>query len=73
MYASTPLVKALSRVCICACYEVFICAGYKVFTGHLFDKYSKTCRKRPLKKKTKSGFQDLLSLNAGQKYCRMLS
>ena len=34
--------------------------------------YSKTCLKRPLKKKTKIGFQDRLSLNAGQKYCRML-
>ena len=35
-------------------------------------KYSKTCLKRPLKKKTKIGFQDWLSLDAGQKYCRML-
>ena len=34
--------------------------------------YSKTCLKCPLKKKTKIGFQDLLSLNAGQKNCRML-
>ena len=34
--------------------------------------YSKTCLKLPLKKKTKIGFQDPLSLNAGQKYCRML-
>ena len=34
--------------------------------------YSKTCLKRSLKKKTKLGFQDRLSLNAGQKYCRML-
>ena len=34
--------------------------------------YSKTGLKRPLKKKTKIGFQDQLSLNAGQKYCRML-
>ena len=34
--------------------------------------YSKTCLKRPLKKKTKLGFLDRLSLNAGQKYCRML-
>ena len=33
--------------------------------------YSETCLKRPLKKKTKIGFQDRLSLNAGQKYCRM--
>ena len=34
--------------------------------------YSKTCLMRPLKKKAKIGFQDQLSLNAGQKYCRML-
>ena len=34
--------------------------------------YSKTYLKRPLQKKTKIGFQDRLSLNAGQKYCRML-
>ena len=31
-----------------------------------------TCLKRPLKKKTKIGFQGRLLLNAGQKYCRML-
>ena len=34
--------------------------------------YSKTCVKRPLPKRQKIGFQDQLSLNAGQKYCRML-
>ena len=34
--------------------------------------YSKTCLKRPLKEKTKIWFQDQLSFNAGQKYCRML-
>ena len=34
--------------------------------------YSKTCVKRPLSKRLKNGFQDQLSLNAGQKYCRML-
>ena len=34
--------------------------------------YSKTCHKRLLKKKTKIDFQDRLSLDAGQKYCRML-
>ena len=28
--------------------------------------YSKTCLKRPLKKKTKIGFQDPISLNAGK-------
>ena len=48
----------------------------------LSRKYSKTCLKRPLKKKPnfgflfewplKTGFKDRLSLNAGQKYCRML-
>ena len=41
-----------------------------VCTLHAY--YSKTCLKRPLKKKTKIGFQDRLSLNAGQKHCRML-
>ena len=35
-------------------------------------KYSKTCVKRPLSKDRKFGCQDQLSLNAGQKYCRML-
>ena len=34
--------------------------------------YSKTCVKRPFSKRPKIGFQDQLSLNAGQKYCRML-
>ena len=37
-----------------------------------FNIYSKTCLKGPLKKNTKIGFQYHLSLNAGQKYCRML-
>ena len=31
--------------------------------------YSQTCLKLSLKKKTNIGFQDRLSLNAGQKYC----
>ena len=30
-----------------------------------------TCLKRPLKKNSKNGFQYRLSLNAGQKYCRI--
>ena len=34
--------------------------------------YSKTCVKRPLSKRPKIVFQDQSSLNAGQKYCRML-
>ena len=35
------------------------------------NEYSKTCVERP-SKKTIIGFQDGLSLNAGQTYCRML-
>ena len=35
-------------------------------------RYSKTCPKRPPKRRSKIGFQDRLSLSAGQKYCRML-
>ena len=35
-------------------------------------RYSKTCVKRTLSKRLEIGFQDQLSLNAGQKYCRML-
>ena len=38
----------------------------------MFCTYSKTCVKPPLSKRLKIGFQDQLSLNAGQKYCRML-
>ena len=42
-----------------------------IFTVHVnklsINMYSKTCLKRPLKKKTKIGFQDRISLNAGQK------
>ena len=34
--------------------------------------YSNTCVKRPLSKRSKTGFQDQLLLDAGQKYCRML-
>ena len=33
---------------------------------------SKTSVKRPLSRRPKIGFQVQLSLNAGQKYCRML-
>ena len=34
--------------------------------------YRNTCLKPPFKKKAKIGFQDQLSLNTGQKYCRIL-
>ena len=37
-----------------------------------FLHYSKTYVKRPLSKRPQIGFQYQLSLNAGQKYCRML-
>ena len=50
-------------------------ASFEKFTcRYLYSKnlYSKTEVKRPLSKRQKSGFQDQLSLNAGQKYCRML-
>ena len=40
--------------------------------GHCKILYSKTCLKRSPKKNTKIGFQYRLSLNACQKYCRML-
>ena len=43
--------------------KIFIC-NYLI--------YSKTCVKWPLSKRPQIGFQDQLSLNAGQKYCRML-
>ena len=34
--------------------------------------YSKTCVKQPLSNRPQIGFQDKLSLDADQKYCRML-
>ena len=37
-----------------------------------YSLYSKTCVKQQLSKRPQIGFQDQLSLNAGQKYCRML-
>ena len=50
------------------------CSYVRVHLGDAYVKsvYSKTCIKRLLKMKTKIGFQDRLSLNAGQKDCRML-
>ena len=44
----------------------------KIRWPNIRSMYSKTCEKRPLSKRPKIGFQDQLSLNAGQKYCRML-
>ena len=39
---------------------------------HKIVTFSKTCLKRQLSKRPKIGFQDQLSLNVGQNYCRML-
>ena len=49
--------------------------GVKISNARVYSiviHYSKTCVKRPLSKRLKIGIQDQLSLNAGQKYCRML-
>ena len=53
-------------------YKEKMCHNHKVKLVCLNYKYSKTCVNRPLSKRPKTGFQDRLSLNAGQKYCRML-
>ena len=45
-------------------------SGYKYKSN--LSQYSKTCVKRPLSKRPKIVFQYQLSLNSGQKYCRML-
>ena len=47
-----------------------ICLVFRL--NHRLFLYSKTCVKWPLSKRPKIGFQDQLSLNAGQKYFRML-
>ena len=41
-------------------------------TVRAISQYSKICVKQPLSKRQKIHFRDQLSLNAGQKYCRML-
>ena len=43
---------------------------YQYFDLH--DSVQLICVKQPLSKRSKIGFQDQLSLNVGQKYCRML-
>ena len=53
--------RAFARVRACVC-----------VLNRYFHIYSKTCLKRLLSKRPQIGFQDQLSLNAGQKYCRML-
>ena len=53
---------------------LFTCAilNVQVYTDMVAIMDSKTCLKRPLKRRPRVGFQDRLSLTAGQKYCRML-
>ena len=58
----------LSSDCIAHCHTY----GLLQMLFIIFLRYSKTCLKRSLKTKTKIGCQDRLSLNACQKYCRML-
>ena len=43
-----------------------------LYSLYAHTRCSKICVKWPLSKRPKIGFQDQLSLNAGQKYCRML-
>ena len=64
----------------CLPHAIFICVNSYEKKADLFESYiyirswlySKTCLKRPLRKKTNIGIQNRLSLNAGQKNCRML-
>ena len=67
---------------ICAqtvCIGYWWCADFCQFFFKSFKNYhqsvsnnSKTCLKRPLKRRPNIGFKDRLLLHAGQKYCRML-
>ena len=49
----------------------FIHSYWKTYNTLPWMHYSNPCLKQPLKKKTKIGFQDRWSRNAGQKYCRV--
>ena len=51
-------------------FKASIYLNFDIFSS--LSLYSKTCLKRQLSKRPKMGFQDQLSLNAVQKYCRML-
>ena len=60
----------------CFWYENNKEADQPMHQGSLFSKivilYSNACVKQPLSERPKIGFQDQLSLNTGQKYCRVL-
>ena len=64
IYIVYRIVKALKT------YKSFVFNRVRYWVQNHFS--SKTCVKQPLSKRPKIGFQDQLSLNAGQKYCRML-
>ena len=53
-------------------YRLLKTARNHLQSGKLNVELQETCLKWTLKKKTKIGFQDGLSLNAGQKCCRIL-
>ena len=61
-----------SRQCSQYIKSAKILADHCIYSLSILRSYSETCLKWPLKEKTKNGFQDQLSLNEGQKYCRML-
>ena len=51
---------------------LFLTVGWSAVCGcGIYWSYSKSCVKLPVKKDQKIGFEDQLSLNAGQMYCRM--
>ena len=51
---------------------IMVYSLYTVFSRLFAANYSKTCIKQLISRRSKIGFQDQLSLNAGQYYCRML-
>ena len=61
-----------SRQCSQFIKSAKILADHCIYSLSILRSYSETCLKRPLREKTKNVFHDQLSLNEGQKYCRML-
>ena len=59
---STSVFRLSTTDCLCSSTCCIFCKYKKKQ-----ELYSKTCLKRPLSKRPKIGFQDLLSLNAGQR------
>ena len=56
-------------------YQIQYCSKIQPKSLHFevwYNRYSKTCVELPLSNRPQIGFQDQLSLNAGQKYFRML-